>query len=219
MIKILVVDDHPTLGLGTKTALEQEADIEADVVVESDKVIELLNDKRYDLYLIDLFMPKLNGTELTKAILKKDPEALVLIYTGYELTVHYNLILDAGAVGFVSKTASQEQLVTAIRCALREEVVIPISLLKQLRRIDTVSIKDDSSKETLAITLPEREQYILKQVGEGSKNTAIAESLNVSQRTIEADLTRIFGKLGVSSRIEAYTKAREYGLLSLEEIE
>lgn len=219
MIKILVVDDHPTVGLGTKTALEQEADIKADVIIESDKVIELLTDKRYDLYLVDLFMPKLNGTELTKAILRKDPEALVLIYTGYELMVHYNLILDSGAVGFVSKTASQEQLVTAIKCALRGEVVIPLQLLRQLKRIDAVPITDNSSAEFLAISLTQREQHILKQVGEGLKNTAIAQSLSMSQRTIEADLTSIFGKLGVSSRTEAYTKAREYGLLSMEEIE
>ncbi len=81
-------------------------------------------------------MPKLNGIELTKLILQKDPDAVVLIYTGFDIVAHYNLLIESGVSGFISKTATKEQLITAIRCALREEVVIPLQLLKQLKRID-----------------------------------------------------------------------------------
>lgn len=219
MINILVVDDHPSMGVGTKFTLEQQEDIRADVVIESDEVIDLLNSKRYDLYLIDLFMPNPNGIELTKEILRKDPEAIVLIYTGYDIMIHYNLMLNAGASGFISKTATPEQLITAIRCALREEVVIPLQLLKQLKRVDAGPVTFEGSEGLSNVTLTEREQQVLKQVGEGIKNTVIAQNLNMSQRTIELDLTKIFGKLGVSSRTEAYKKALEYGVFSVELME
>lgn len=74
-------------------------------------------------------MPKMNGIELTKMILEFDPDANILIYTGYDVISHFNLLTDAGASGFISKTCTREQLLTAIRCSLRDEAVIPIQLL------------------------------------------------------------------------------------------
>lgn len=219
MIHVLVVDDHPSVGAGTKSAIEQEEDMKADIITESDEVIEKVNDKQYDVYLIDLFMPKMNGVELTKEILGKNPESIVLIYTGYDIVTHYNYIMDAGVSGFISKTATSEQLITAIRCALREEVVMPLQLLRQLRRVETGASTNEGRQEFSGIVLSKREQQILKHVGEGEKNITIAENLSVSQRTIELDLTKIFSKLDVSSRTEAYKKAWEYGMLSVEDIE
>lgn len=212
---MLVVDDHPTVGAGTKFTLEQQDDITADVMAESDKVMDRLEDEKYDVYLVDLYMPNLNGIELTKEILRKDPEAIVLMYTGYDIITHYNFMMDAGVSGFVSKTATSEQLITAIRCALKEEVVIPLHLLRQLRRGEAGASKRDALEEMSGVGLSEREQQVLVLVGRGSTNTAISLKLNVSKRTVEADLTKIFSKLRVSSRTEAYKKASEYGLLSV----
>lgn len=219
MINLLIVDDHPSIGEGTKAIIEQQADMKADVMTESEKVIDRLTEKKYDMYVVDLFMPNLNGTELAKAILRVDPDAIILIYTGYDIMPHYNMMMAAGVSGFISKTATAEQLITAIRCALREEVVIPLQLLKQLRRVEAGPSTDDGQKKLGDITLSNREQQILDQVGEGLKNSVIAQNLNMSRRTIELGLTKIFSKLDVGSRTEAYKKAREYGLLSVEEIE
>lgn len=218
MIHVLVVDDHPTIGAGTKFTIEQEEDMQADIIIESDKVMEKIDDKQYDIYLIDLFMPKLNGVELTKAILGRNPEAIVLIYTGYDIITHYNYIMDAGASGFISKTATSEQFITAIRCALRGDVVIPLYLLKQLRRMETGASTHEGRKGLDGVSLTKREQRILQYVGDGEKNITIAQNLNLSQRTIEMDLTKVFTKLNVRSRTEAYKKAWEYGMLSVEEI-
>lgn len=212
---MLVVDDHPTVGAGTKFTLEQQIDITADVIDESDKVMDLLDDEKYDVYLVDLYMPNLNGIELTKKILRKDPEAIILMYTGYDIITHYNFMMDAGISGFVSKTATSEQLITAIRCALREEVVIPLHLLRQLRRGEADASNYEAQEELSGIGLSEREQQVLELVGQGSTNTAISLKLNVSKRTVESDLTKVFSKLRVSSRTEAYKKAWEFGLLSV----
>ena len=124
-------------------------------------------------------------------------------------------MMDAGVSGFVSKTATSEQLITAIRCALREEVVLPLHLLRQLRRGEAGASTHEAQQDLSGVGLSEREQQVLELVGEGSTNIAISQSLNVSKRTVESDLTKVFSKLRVSSRTEAYKKASEYGLLSL----
>jgi two-component system, NarL family, competent response regulator ComA len=214
LIKVLIVDDHPAVGEGTRAIIDQEVDMEASVIADSEKYLDAINKDKYEVFLIDLYMPKLNGIELTKLILQKDPDAVVLIYTGFDIVSHYNLLIESGVAGFISKTATKEQLITAIRCALREEVVIPLQLLKQLRRVDTSPTTKEGQHNLGPISLSTKEQQILEGVEKGLTNKAIAINLSMSQRTIEYNLTKIFSKLGVSSRTEALMKAREFGLLS-----
>jgi len=214
MINVLIVDDHPAVGEGTRAIIEQEEDMKANIITDIDKALDIIKEDKYEIYLVDLYMPKVNGIELTKMILQVDPDATILIYTGFDLVSHYNLLIEAGVTGFISKTASPEQLITAIRCALREEAVIPLQLLKQLRRVDTSPITNDGLQNLGAISLTTKEQEILEGVSKGLTNKAIAIKLSMSQRTIEYNLTKIFSKLGVSSRTEALMKAKEFGLIS-----
>lgn len=214
MINILIVDDHPAVGEGTKAIIEQEEDMEANIINNIDNVSDIMKKEKYDIYLVDLYMPKVNGIELTKMILQVDPDAIIIIYTGFDLVSHYNLLIEAGVAGFISKTATPEQLITAIRCALREEVVIPLQLLKQLRRVDTAPSTNEGLQNLGNITLSNKEQKILDGIARGLTNKALATELHLSQRTIEYNLTRIFSKLGVGSRTEALLKAKEFGLLS-----
>ncbi|MBE1555113.1 response regulator transcription factor [Sporosarcina limicola] len=215
-INVLIVDDHPTVGEGTKVIIEQQEDMKADVIVDSERVKDILKQEKYEIYLVDLYMPKLNGIELSKIILQIDPDAIILIYTGFDIMSHYNLLIELGVAGFISKTATQEQLITAIRCVLREEAVIPLQLLKQLRRGETGPSTNEGQQNLGDITLSNIEQQILDEVSKGLTNNAIALNLSMSQRTIEHHLTKIFTKLGVGSRTEALLKAREYGLLSMQ---
>lgn len=216
MINVLIVDDHPAVGAGTMAIIEAEEDMEANIITDVEKVLEIIKEKKYEIYLVDLYMPKVNGIELTKMILQVDPEATILIYTGFDLVSHYNLLIESGVTGFISKTAGAEQLITAIRCALRDEVVIPLQLLKQLRRVDAVPSTIEGHQNLGDITLSSKEQQILVGISKGLTNKAIAMELSTSQRTIEYNLTKVFSKLGVSSRTEALLKAKEFGLLSLQ---
>lgn len=218
MINILIVDDHPAVGAGTKTIIETEPDMKAEIVTVTEKITEVLKNKTYDVYLIDLYMPVMNGIQLTKLILQYNPEAIILIYTGFDLIAHYNLLIEAGVSGFISKAATKEQLITAIKCSLREEAVIPLQLLKQLRRVDAQPSTSEGHQELGYITLSDKEQKILEEVSKGLTNKVIAVELSMSQRTVEFHLTNILSKLGVSSRTEAVMKAREYGLLSIQSV-
>ncbi|MDV6379196.1 response regulator transcription factor [Sporosarcina sp. GW1-11] len=219
MINVLIVDDHPAIGQGTVALIEQEEDMKATIIIDVDKVLDAIKENSYDIYLIDLYMPKINGIELTKMILHVDPDAIILIYTGFDLVSHYNLLIEAGVKGFISKTATQEQLITAIRCGIREEAVISFQLLKQLRRVDSEPSTNKIEHNLGNMTLSSKEQEILAGVSKGLTNKVIAMDLSISQRTIEYHLTKIFSKLGVSSRTEALLKAKEFGLLSQQIVE
>lgn len=215
MIKVLIVDDHPVVGEGTRSLIEQEVDMTANVIIESENIVSLIKEEKYDIYLLDLYMPKINGIELTKVILQIEPEAKIIIYTGFDLASHYNLLVEAGVAGFINKTATREQLITSIRCALREETVISLQLLRQLRRVNGLPSTNEEVQTIGDLSLTGKEQQILDGVSKGLTNKAIAINLSMSQRNVEHHLTKIFTKLGVGSRTEALLKAQEFGLLSI----
>ncbi|WP_226545549.1 response regulator transcription factor [Bacillus thuringiensis] len=214
MISVLVVDDHVAVGLGTKALIERYDDIKADVLHNSEDVSELIQNKRYDVYLIDLQMPKINGLELSKEILNLHPEASILIFTGFDVFSHYNLLIESGVLGVLSKTSSEEKVITSIRHAVKKEVVLSQQLVQQLRIKGTVSnMINEDGEVTNKISLNEDEKQILIEVSKRKTNKELAEILNLSQRSIEYKLTDIFHKLKVSSRMEAVQKAKEMWLI------
>lgn len=211
MIRVLIVDDHPAVRTGTKAILET-AGMEVTILKNIDEIIQAASNPSFDIFLVDLYMPDINGLELSKRILQVNPEAKIVIYTGFDINTHFDLLINAGIAGFVSKMSSSEQLVNAIYCALNEEVIIPLSLLRQLRRNSISS--NNNFEENSIITLSNKEQNILELISKGYTNKMIAEELYVSQRTIEYSLTKIFSKLKANSRIEALQIAQKYGLIS-----
>ncbi|NGP43944.1 response regulator transcription factor [Bacillaceae bacterium SIJ1] len=214
-MRILIVDDHPAVGEGTKAMLQEEQ-FDVDVMVSAGDVLRLIKEENecYDLFLFDLYMPEMNGLELTKHIRRQLPDAIVLIYTGFDIHDHFNMVVEAGASGFLSKTASKAQLLRAIYCALDEEAVLPLSLFRQLRKRSTdVSLQRAENEESLQLNGKERS--ILEHVYKGQTNREIALELHMSQRTVEHHLTKVFQKLSVRSRTEAMLRAKELGLLNI----
>ncbi|MGO4111046.1 response regulator [Paenibacillus sp. YAF4_2] len=215
MIRILLVDDHPSVGEGTKTMIEQDPEMKVTVVLSAMEALDAVNQDLFDIILCDLNMPGISGLELAKRLIQQDPDRRVLIYTGYEISTHYNLLIECGVSGFISKTVSREQLHNTIRCAMRGEAVIPITLLKQLRRNEVKITRAEKAIEEVSIN--ERDQDILQEVANGSSNKDIAAKLHMSQRTVEYNLTRIFEKLSVRSRSEAIVEAKRLGLIRMEQ--
>ncbi|MEC2711786.1 response regulator transcription factor [Bacillus cereus] len=209
MISVLVVDDHVAVGLGTKALIERYDDIEADVFHDSEEIREVMHNKQYDVYLIDLQMPKINGLELSKYIISVQPEAAILIFTGFDVLAHYNLLIDNGVLGVLSKTSSEKEVVNAIRHAVKKEVVLSHQLVRQLRIVENASNINVEGEMKNIISLNDEEKMILVEVGKGKTNRELAEILNLSQRSVEYKLTDIFHKLQVSSRMEAVQKAKE----------
>ncbi|MED4354928.1 response regulator transcription factor [Schinkia azotoformans] len=129
MIEILIVDDHPVITKGIKyMILEKETGINVDIVSSPLEIDKFLTKKSYDILITDLYMPEMNGIELTKKVHREYPQIKVIVYTAYDIYKHFKQIMDAGGAGLLNKTCSEEQLITTIKCIYRGEIILPLDL-------------------------------------------------------------------------------------------
>lgn len=215
MVKILIVDDHLSIIEGTKMLLEQEPDFKITVENSSLNAMNLIKLNHYDVLLFDLYMPHLNGLELAKQALSYNPDLTVLIYTGFDIKPHFNLLVEAGVSGFLSKTSSRDELVAGIRSALRKQVILPLSLVRELRRPGIIA---DSSNSNAKVVLTSNEEQILSELSKGKSTREIAATLAMSQRSLEYNLTTLYQKFGVRTRVDTIAKAKSLGLIPEEEL-
>ncbi|MGE7949115.1 response regulator [Lysinibacillus sp. NPDC093688] len=194
----MVLDDHIAIGEGTKAILKAELNCHADVFTDPYLALQQLTKAPYDVYLVDFNLPDTDGLEFIEKIINIHPEAIAIIYTGYNIERYITDLLEKGVCGFVSKSDSRKQLIDTINYALEEKIIMPLSLIKQLN--------SNFSKTEKSTRLTEREQKILDLVKDGLPNKTIAMELSLSQRTIEKNLTSIFSKLNVETRAEAAIK-------------
>ncbi|QST01086.1 response regulator transcription factor [Pontibacillus sp. ALD_SL1] len=229
MIRILLVDDHPSVGEGTKVMIEKEEDMQVTIVDAAGKALPLVQEQEFDVMLFDLRMRGMNGIELVKEVRALGKEAPILIYTGYDIGPYFNTLIEAGASGFINKTEPRDQLILSIRSVLKGKVILPIQLFKQLRRMEvqvdqSQGVKEEQVEEEQQeeiqedVSINSKEQKILIEVAKGKSNREIASDHYKSQRTIEYNLTEIFKKLQVKSRAEAVLKSKQLGIISDEDI-
>ena len=219
-IRILLADDHVMLRQGTAEILRKEADIE--VIGEADngqQAIDLALQLRPDIVVMDVRMPVLSGIEATRRIRKAMPEVQVLVLTAYDDDQYIFSLLQAGASGYLLKTAPVNELVNAIRLVRSGDSPLDPSIARKVvvrmagdQGSRILIGEEDSSIQALTF----REQEVLQLLSRGLNNQAIAEALYVSNRTVQAHLTSIFAKMGVSSRLEAVLTAIRRGWLTLE---
>jgi len=213
--RILIADDHAVLREGMRRLLEQEKDLEVvGEAVDGAEAIKLAAELKPDVALMDIVMPKLSGVEATKQIKKKSPATCVLILTAYS-DIRYILgLLEAGASGYLLKSARSQEIVGAIRAVRSGESVLDaMATRKLLERMEDLTHEADESKER-ALLSP-REIEILKLAAKGMSNRDIAARLELSMRTVKAHLSNIFNKMRCSCRTEAIVKGFRDGYLSL----
>lgn len=205
MIELLIVDDHPVVLDGTKTLLQDLTDVKIETEQDGQSVLSLMDTKSFQLYLIDINMKPTNGIQLAELIKKKQPGALILLYTGYELSDYYELLVEKKVDGLLSKLATKEQVIQTIQAALRGEILLPADFL------DFVQQRTQQTDTQQEVLLSDKEQEILQYVAQGFTNKAIALNLGVTQRTVENYLSKLFVRLHVESRAEAVIVAKENG--------
>jgi len=217
-IRILLADDHALVREGMRDQLEREKDLQ--VVGEAsdgEEAVKLCAELEPDVVLMDIVMPKLNGIEATRLIKEEKPTTSVLILTAYS-DIRYILgLLDAGACGYLLKSARRDDIIGAIRAVQSGESVLdPVVTHKLLQRVVGQAAGATEDRTDTPLTL--REGEILRLAARGMKNKDIADTLFVSLRTVKAHLTNIFNKLGVGSRTDAIVKGLKEGYISLDEI-
>jgi len=210
-IKVLLADDHSVVRKGVREFLEDEPDIE--VVGEAGdgaEAVDLANALRPDVVVMDIKMPGLSGVEATRRIRADAPQVRVLALTAYDDDPYVFGLLEAGASGYVLKTAESRELIRAIRAvAAGQSAVDPAIAPRLIARV--------AQHGTASDTLTERELGVLRLAARGLTNKQIGHDLAISDRTVQNHLANIFAKLGVASRTEAVTEALQRGVIRLGE--
>lgn len=218
-IRILLVDDHAMLRQGTAELLNRERDIR--VVGEASdglEAIRLVEQLKPDIVVMDVRMPVMSGIEATQRIRQEHPRVQVLVLTAYDDDQYIFSLLQAGASGYLLKNAPVSELIRAIRqVKAGESPLAPAIARKVVVRMSGGRSQTESDELPLDVEeLTPREQEVLQLLAQGMSNRHIAETLYISDRTVQAHLTNIFAKMQVSSRLEAVLVAIRRGWLTLD---
>jgi RNA polymerase sigma factor (sigma-70 family) len=197
IITVLIADDHEMTRHGIRGFLEQVPDMR--IVGEAEdgtEIKRLVADLRPQILLLDLVMPNLSPAELEKWVRENHPETITLVLTAHDRDAYLAGMMEAGAAGYLDKKLRAGQLISAIRRAIRGEVIFT---KEQFERVQHWREEVTEKWESLS----KRERHVLQLLTEGMENKEIAESLNITINTVEKHLTKIYQKLGVTSRTEA----------------
>jgi two-component system, NarL family, response regulator NreC len=211
MIKVLIADDHAIVRTGLRTLIHAEPTME--LVGEATggyEAIDLVENMRPDMLVLDLSMPDLDGISVTKKIRPQHPSLHILILTIHEDEALLRAALKAGAGGYILKHAAESELISAINTILHGDLYVDPSMVRKLFNEDLNPVP---AATTSAISLTPRETEVLKLIVQGYTNRQIGEELSISIRTAESHRSNLSEKLGLHSRVDLVRYAREHGLI------
>ena len=211
----VVVVGAGIIGCATAYELAKEKDLRVvDVVTDGPKAVEAATEFKPDVVLMDAAMPGMNGIEATRRIKHADPDAQVLILSGYEDELLLARAVQAGAVGLVRKTEAVMIVADSVRQVHRVEPIHDQrEIIGALRRLRRRRERDATVEQRLGRLTP-REVEILGHMAAGKQAEEIAEELGMSVYTLRTHTQNILTKLGVHSKLEALVLAIRYGKLS-----
>jgi len=206
-ISILLVDDHPVFLFGLRTLIAQEPDMHIQgEAMSGAEALQKLHDQPVDIVIMDVKLPDINGVEVTRRIHAEFPQTRILILSMLDDNTIFNA-LRAGANGYILKGARGEETLRAIRAVANGQSIFSPNVARRMKRHF-----DRTDQNELFYNLTEREREILILLAQGLTNTAIAEQLSLSVKTVRNRVSDIFAKLQVHDRSEAILKARDAGL-------
>lgn len=208
-IQVMLVDDHKVVRSGLATFLKAYDDLE--LVGEAQDGLEAVNmchKHKPDVILMDLMMPEMDGITATEAILARYPDVKIIAMTSFEDEQLVQGVLQAGAISYLLKNVSSDDLAKAIRDAVSGKSTLSPEAARVL--IDATRPTKQPS-----YGLTEREMEVLNLVVQGQSNRQIADALVISLATVKAHISSILSKLQVSSRAEAIAYAIKHKLVTL----
>lgn len=201
-MSILIADDHPVMRQGLRAILAKEPDMR--VIGEAGdgaEAIARFEQLRPDLTLIDLQMPKVDGLQAIAAIRALEPAALLVVLTTYPGDARVNRALSLGATSYILKTATSDEIASALRAARAGKAVVASTIAHEIRTFQGME------------NLSTRELSVLRLVAQGNSNRAIGNALNVSEETVKTRIKNILAKLGAQDRTHAVVIAVKRGFL------
>lgn len=214
-IRVLIVDDHEIVRKGIRALLATEKDIL--VVGEAGNGAEALRftrDVHPDVILMDLAMPEMDGIEATQQITSEMPEARILVLTSFAADDKVFPAIKAGALGYLLKDSSPEQLVAALHQVYRGEPSLEPSIARKV----LLEISHPQKRELSVDPLTDRELNVLRLIAQGRSNREISDKLVITELTVRTHVSRILSKLHLASRTQAALYALRSGLASLDDV-
>ncbi len=205
MIRVLVADDHGVVrdGLGRVIAAQPDLELVA-TAANGAEAVDFCRARTPDVVLMDLEMPTLDGIEATRAILAELPQTAVLVLTSFSDQRRIIGALAAGAVGYLLKDASADEVVAGIRAAAAGGSPLD-------PRAARVLLEAKSAPDPLGGVSP-REREVFALLLDGLPNKLIARRLGISEKTVKTHLTRVFREIGVTDRVQAVLWAERHGV-------
>jgi DNA-binding NarL/FixJ family response regulator len=216
-IRVAIVDDQQLVRAGFRMLVESQSDMT--VVTEAgdgQEALDRLAELRVDVVLMDVRMPKLNGVDTTRALVRALGESAprVIVLTTFDIDEYAFAAVKAGAAGFLLKDVPPHDLLEAIRTVHGGDAVIAPSTTRRLISHFAALLPDDEAPPSAALgDLTEREREVLLEVAQGKSNAEIAASMYLAEATVKTHVGRILMKTGLRDRVQLVVLAYESGIV------
>jgi DNA-binding NarL/FixJ family response regulator len=215
-VRVLVVQDHPLLASAIVKFLEAEADLTVVGVARSgQEAVAMAEADRADVVLINYRLPDFSGPAAAGMIRAAAPDSAIVFHSGDDSETALLDAIDAGAVGYLIKSAAAVEIVEAVRRAAKGEILIPAELFAKAIARQRKTAGQERERERLIADFTPRELEVLHLMADGLDTAGMAEELGIAQHTIEWHVRHVIEKLKVHSKLQAVVEAARKGLVQL----
>lgn len=208
IINVMLVDDHAVVRMGFKLLLEAAPDVKVVAEAESgEQAVKMYGEIQPDVVVMDITMPGIGGLEAIERIMAKDSSARILVLSAHEDSVHPKRVLNAGALGYLTKRSAPEELIKAIRTVAGRKMYLEANVAQQM------ALQQLSGEKNPVDVLSAREFEVFMALAMGKSTNEIAETLCLSPRTIGTHLYNIKQKLNAGNQAEISLIAMRSGLI------
>ncbi len=212
-LRLILVDDHKMLREGLRRSLEELGFAVIAEAGDGEEGVRLAAAMRPDVMLMDVSMPEMDGVEATRQIVERNPNAKVVMLTMHADRDVVDRALKAGAVGYLTKDCSMDEVAEAVRMASNGETALSPALaagfLAEARKLDSGAERDEDR------IITRREEEVLQLIADGCSTPEVAAKLYISQKTVKNHLASIYEKLNARDRTQAVITAVRMGIITL----
>jgi two-component system, NarL family, nitrate/nitrite response regulator NarL len=215
-VRVLVVQDHPLLASAIAKVLDSEEDLcVCGIARRGDEAANLAAIEKPSVVLMDFRLPDLSGPAAAALIRSAVPEAAIVFHSADESEAALLDAIDAGATAYLTKSATADQIIEAVRRASIGEVLIPVALFAKAIARQRKVVIDRQAREKLFADFTPRELEVLRLLAEGHDTGTLAGRLGIAPHTVEWHVRHVIEKLGVHSKLQAVIAAARLGLIEL----